>query len=149
MTEEQFKKHFEDLREHLQLVQPLVDEFCSSYGYQHVDPRSIGRYPRIRIQKQGEVARWLDLSMELDEDGNRYEIFFDEVPYELAAGANFHIEDGTQYGHRFQKSFAVFSGRPFKAVPENLLEDLRKGAEEIEEWTAAMLKEHGEKVQLG
>jgi len=149
MTEEQFKKHFKDLREHLDLVRPVVGEFCSSTGYQHVEPRSIGRYPRIRIQKLGEVIRWLDLSMELDKDGNRYESFFEGVPYELAAGANFHVEDGTEFGHRFQKSYSVFSGKPFKDVPEPLPEELRKGAAEIEGWTAEMLRKQGEKVQLG
>ena len=145
MTEEEFDK----LREHLGRVRPIVDEFCSSNGYCHVDPRSIGRYPRIRIEKPGEVTTWLDLWMELDKDGNRYESFFEDVPYELAAGAHLHVEDGTQYGHRFQKSLAVFSGRPFKDVPESLLEELRKGAAEIEEWTAEMLREKGERVQLG
>lgn len=145
MTEEQFDK----LREHLASVRPIVDEFCSATGYQHVDPRSIGRYPRIRIEKPGEVSRWLDLWMEVDEIGNRNESFFEDVPYELSAGASLHVEDETQYGHRFQKSFTVFSGRPFKNVPETLLKELRKGAAEIEVWTPDILRKQGEKVPLG
>ena len=143
------EKQFDELREHLRLVTPIFDEFCSSSGYQHVDPKSIGRYPRIRIQKVSDIVRWFDLGMALDRDGNRFESFFEGVPYEFEAGANFDVEDGTEYGHRYQMSFVVFSGRPFKAVPETLLEELQKGAAEIEGWTAEMLRKQGEKVQLG
>ena len=82
MTQEQFGQ----LREHLKLLRPTFDQFCSVSGYRYVDPRSIGMYPRIRIEKLGDFTRWFDLWMELDNDGNRYQSFFEDVPYELAAG---------------------------------------------------------------
>lgn len=143
------EKQFENLREHLDLVLPIVNKFCSLNGYQHVDPRSIGRYPRIRIEKKGEVTRWLDLWMGCDDEGNRYESFFDFIPYDLSAGANYDVSDGTLYGHRFQKSFLVFSRKPFKIVHETLLQDLWNGAAEIEQWSTEMLKSQGKRVDLG
>jgi hypothetical protein len=143
------QQSFEKLREHLDLVRPIFKDFCLLSGYQTVNPTSIGRYPRIRVEKPGAINRWLDLWMELDENGNRFEHFFETIPYELSAGAYFDVKDDTKYGHRYQKSFVIFSGKHFNTVPETLLEDLLATALELKDWTIEMLKTEGMKVQLG
>jgi len=64
-----------ELAEHLQAVRPLVDEFARAHGFELVDPRSLGRYPRIRIARADQPQIWFELWMGLDEHGRRYERF--------------------------------------------------------------------------
>jgi len=140
---------FDLLREHLKDVFPIFDKFCASSGYKYVDPNSIGRYPRIRVEKIGSPVYWVELWMELDEKGDRYQSFFNEVPYELSAGAYYDVEDGTEYGCRYQRSLSVFKHRPFKNIPIELYQYLCDSRIEVEKWTGKLLKERGEKVNLG
>ena len=67
------EEDFNNLREHLSLVRPIMDEFCRAHGFDYVNPGALGRYPRLRIQKAGEINRWFDLWMGLDKDGKRFE----------------------------------------------------------------------------
>jgi hypothetical protein len=143
------EKQFEKLRKHLDRVFPIIEGFCASSGYKIIDSKSLGRYPRIRIEKEGKINRWIELWMELDENGKRYEQFFEEVPYELSAGAYIDILDKTKYGHRFQKSFVLFSHRQFKDVPTTIIEGLKKSDEILTSWNKAFLKADGQKVELG
>src|ERR1700677_2944719 len=93
MNEEDFIK----LRKHLSTVRPIIDEFCRAHEFACVNPLSLGRYPRIRIEKAGDINRWLDLWMGLDKDGKRFEKYFDDVPYDLSAGAYADFKDKTVF----------------------------------------------------
>lgn len=140
---------FDTLNEHLQDVRPIFDDFCARNGFTYVDRKSLGRYPRIRIERPGSINIWFDLWMELDKNGNRIEKFGRDVPYELAAGAFLDVADGSRYGTRFQKSFQCFSGRPFDQVGPALQKEMERHLRTLEQWNVQYLKDNGEKVQLG
>ncbi|MBU6951606.1 hypothetical protein [Hahella sp. HN01] len=143
------EQQFECLREHLKRVLPEIEKFCSLKGFEFMDARALGRYPRIRVRQEGEIVRWIDLWMELDENGDRFEKFYETIPYELSAGAQVDIPDGTKYGHRYQKSFSIFKSKPFKDIPNIIFDEMLKADSVIAEWDKNYLIENGKKVILG
>ena len=140
---------FVALSEHLEEVRPIFDDFCTRHGFVYVDRRSLGRYPRIRIERPGAPSLWFDLWMEVGKDGQRFERFRRDLPYELSAGASLVLQDGSKYGVRFDKCFQCFSGEPFDQVGAILQDKLETHLRTLEQWDAQYLKEHGERVQLG
>ncbi len=74
------------LREHLKNLYPIFDQFCENFCFEYATPSSIGRYPRIRVeQKTSNIKLWLDLWMEFDEQGRRFQVFNPYLSYELSA----------------------------------------------------------------
>lgn len=140
---------FAALNEHLQEVRPIFDDFCSKNGFVYVDRKSLGRYPRIRIERSGVTKIWFDLWMELDKDGHRVEQFRRDLPYELSAGAYVDVQDGSKYGIRFSKCFQCFSGKPFDQIGAVLESEMKKHLRTLEEWDTQYLKDNGKKVHLG
>ena len=140
---------FAALNEHLEEVRPVFDEFCSRNGFVYVGRKSLGRYPRIRIERPGVTKIWFDLWMEFDKDGRRVEQFRRDLPYELSAGAYVDVEDGSRFGTRFQISIQCFSGKPFDQVGAVLESEMQRQLRTLEKWDAQFLMENGEKVQLG
>jgi hypothetical protein len=140
---------FVALNEHLQEVRPIFDQFCARHGFVYVNRRSLGRYPRIRIERAGVPKIWFDLWMECDKNGQRFERFRRDLPYELTAGAYLDVQDGSKYGTRFGKCFQCFSGTPFDQVGAVLQGEMEKHLPTLEEWDTQYLKDNGEKVQLG
>ena len=134
---------------HLSEVRPIIEKFCALNGFELVDQKSLGRYPRIRIKRPGMVRCWFDLSMELDTNGRRYEKFSRDIPYELSAGAYVDVQDGSKYGSRFQKSVSCFSGTPFGRVPAILQNEMQKYLPRIDGWDMDSLKDKGQKIELG
>jgi len=141
--------NFAALNEHLQEVRPIFDGFCARNGFEYVDQRSLGRYPRIRIEKSGATNIWFDLWMELDKDGHRIEQFSRGLLYELSAGAYVDVQDGSKYGTRFQKALQCFSGKPFDQISVVLQREMQKHLPVLKEWDVQYLKNNGKKVQLG
>ncbi len=131
------------------MVRPIIDEFCHAHGFDYVNPLSLGRYPRIRIEKAGEINRWFDLWMALDKDGKRFEKYFDDVPYDLSAGGYADFKDKTPHGHRYQQAYLCFTAKPFREVPAILHAELEKNLKIVEAWTMETLMKEGKKVQLG
>jgi hypothetical protein len=140
---------FATLNEHLQEVRPIFDDFCARNGFVYVNPKSLGRYPRIRIERPGAPTIWFDLWMEFDKDGHRFERFRRDLPYELSAGASVFVDDGSKYGVRFDKCFQCFSGKPFDQVGAVLQNELQKHLPTLAQWDVQYLKDNGKKVQLG
>ena len=145
MTETEFAA----LNEHLHEVHPILDAFCARHGFAGVDQRSLGRYPRIRIERRGLTNIWFDLWMESDEGGHRVDQFRRDVPYELSAGVYIDVQDGSRYGLRLQKAIQCFSGKPFDQVGAILQSEMEKHLPTLEAWNVQYLKDHGERVQLG
>lgn len=137
------------LGEHLHEVRPIFDAYCERYGFRPVDPMTLGRYPRIRIERPGPVKIWFDLWMELDGDGRRYETFWRGAPYELSTGAHFDVSDGSRYGVRFQKALACFSAMPFERVGAVLMAEMETYLVVVQRWDEAYLRRDGIQVQLG
>ena len=140
---------FAALSEHLQEVRPIFDGFCSRNAFSYVNQRSLGRYPRIRIERLGEVTIWFDLLMGLDKCGRRFEQFRPDLPYDLGAGADVVVQDGTRYGVRFQKIIPCFIGRAFHDVAAVLQGTMEDHLRVLERWDARYLREKGERIQLG
>lgn len=147
--EAEFEVHFLALNEHLKEMRPIFDAFCARHGFSYVNPLSLGRYPRIRIEKSGAVNIWFDLWMELDEHGRRSEQFRRELPYELSGGAYVDVQDGSKYGVRFGKSLQCFGGIPFEEVSALLPQELEKHLPTLEGWDDQYLKAHGQRKLLG
>jgi hypothetical protein len=137
------------LNEHLQEVRPIFDAFCAEHGFAYVDWRAVGRYPRIRIERPGSVTIWFDLWMEFDWKGRRFEVFRSDLPYELSAGAHFHLPEESEFGIRFQKAMACFSRIPFEQVPHILKGEMEKYLPVLETWDRSHLIKHGKKIMLG
>lgn len=140
---------FAALAEHLERVTPVFDRFCANHGFAYVPKKSLGRYPRIRIEREGEVRIWFDLWMQLGKDGHRLEKYIPDAPYELSAGAYVDVPDGTKYGIRYQKALQCFSGKPFSAVPATLEAEMEKHLLELRKWDSDYLKNSGQAVRLG
>ena len=137
------------LIEHLSEVRPIFDVFCAQYGFVPVAQASIGRYPRIRIERSGAVNVWFDLWMEFDREGRRFEHFTRDLPYELSTGASVVLEDEFNGTVRFQKAIQCFSGKPFAEVGAVLLSEMQKYLSIVEKWDAHHLLTYGKKVDLG
>lgn len=140
---------FANLSLHLESVRPLVEEFCQRRGFERIEGPSVGRYPRIRLQRTGEIILWIDLWMGLDSAGHRFSQFFPSIPYELSAGAYFDEPSGHREKFRFQKSFLIWTAKPFTEVPANLNSALEEALVEIEKWDLSFLREQGLRVRLG
>jgi len=118
-------------------------------GFVFVDRKSLGRYPRVRIERPGLIKLWFDLWMESDKDGRRFERFRRDLPYELSVGAYVDVQDGSRFGIRFQKSFQCFSGKPFDQVGAVLQSEMETHLDTLEKWDEHYLNENGQKVRLG
>ena len=145
------EKDFEILNRHLGAVKPIFNHFCDKYGFIFAPQLSIGRYPRIRInkEKENEIGLWFDLWMELDASGKRFTKFFPTIPYELSVGGKVDMKDGTLYGHRYYKSFSGFANKPFNEVSSILLEELETNYKIVSKWSVEFLKAEGKRIQLG
>jgi len=148
MNEAEFLAFWAALNDHLKEVQPIFDDFCARNGFVCVNRKSLGRYPRIRIERVGGSKLWFDLWMELDKHGRRFEQFRRDLPYELAAGAYVDVECDSRHRTRFQKSILLFSGKPFDQVSAVLEGEMRKHLSTLEEWDAEYLKKNGQRVEL-
>jgi hypothetical protein len=140
---------FVALNEHLKEVRPIFDDFCARHGFVYVPRQAIGRYPRIRIARDGLTRLYFDLWMDFDEKGSRFEKFRRDLPYSLYAGASIIENDGSKHGVRFQKGFVCFSGKPFDQVAAVLQSEMEQHLPTLEGWDAQYLKDNGQKVRLG
>jgi hypothetical protein len=140
---------FAALNVHLDEVRPIFDVFCAVNRFVYVNRTALGRYPRVRIERAGATKIWFDLWMELDKNGERFELFRRDLPYMLSAGADIVVPDGSKYGTRFQKCFMCFAGKPFDQVAAVLQNEMEKYLPTLEGWNEQYLKANGEEVKLG
>jgi hypothetical protein len=78
---------YERLGEHLSKIDAPLASFAATYGYTLYPKLSGGRYPNRRITQEGSVFRSIHISMELAPNGERFDEFFPEIPYNCWAGA--------------------------------------------------------------
>jgi hypothetical protein len=139
---------FKSLRVHLEQVTPITDAFCNRYGFVSMSQQSIGRYPRIRLTKDMDIHYWIDLWMAYDTNGKRFTRFFDEVPYDLAAGASFFDESDEGNKIRHQMNVSIWKIEPFNKMITTLEASLELAFKIISPWTMADLKAKGEKILI-
>ena|ERR1041385_7869007 len=77
---------YERLGEHLCAVDPILEEFCRETGFAR-RTTGISRYPMRRLDLHREVSWFIELRMDEDERGERYDTFFPDIPYTLSGGA--------------------------------------------------------------
>jgi hypothetical protein len=148
MNETDYFAALDALNKHLQEVQPIFDDFCVQYGFVYVDRKSLGQYPRIRIERPGAITIWFDLWMEFDKDGKRFEYFKRDLPYELSAGAFVFETDSSNQRTRFDKSFQCFSGKPFEEVSAVLKSEMQTNLLTLEKWDFKYIEDNGRKIIL-
>jgi hypothetical protein len=137
------------LNEHLAEVRPIFDAFCTRNRFAYVNRLSLGRYPRMRIERTGATNIWFDLSMDLDKDGTRFEQFRRDLPYELSGGAYIDVPDGSKYGTRFSEIILCFSGKPFDEVGAVLETEMEEHLPTLEGMGRAYLTDNGQRILLG
>ena len=145
MSEDDFIK----LREHLKLIQPYFDDFVDDYKYEYANPKSLGRYPRLRINKNDNYHKWIELCMCLDDDGKRYEKFFEKIPYELSAGVYVKKNDLLKQQYRYQISTSIYDRKPFNQVSGSIVDDFKKCKAWLDGWDKESIMKEGVRVKLG
>lgn len=121
---------YEQLGEHLCAVDPIVEAFCRETGFKR-RTTGISRYPMRRLDLHKDVSWFIELRMEEDEHGQRYDAFFPDVPYTLGGGA--WVD---QAGRRYADVSAItFSRLPFHQLSSRLDVDLRDTWRRIQEFT--------------
>jgi hypothetical protein len=134
---------YERLGEHLCAVDPIVEEFCRETGFVR-RTTGISRYPMRRLDLHRQVSWFIELWMEVDEHGRRYDHFFPDIPYSLAGGAWIDV-DGYRYG---SESVATFQRLPFRLLSSRFPADLRSTWERIRGFTPDHLVSLGSRVKL-
>jgi hypothetical protein len=125
------------LGKHLEEIDDVWQRFLSESGYSD-NTGALGRYPhRSAVLILDGVCRKIDLQMEEDSDGQRFDEFFPDIPYLLWAGA-WLDEGGVRY---YDRGFLVFEHLPFSRVKQILAESLGQAAQRIARATVSSLKE--------
>jgi hypothetical protein len=140
----------DDIRAHLVEFSTVINNFCARNYFELVPILAIGTYPRIRIQRCEDITRWIELWMAFDENGKRFTKFFDQIPYELSAGASFiQVCEGSESSliERHQHSFLIWN-RPFSDVLSTLDQDLEGAFQVLLGWDKQFLIENGVKVHI-
>ena len=136
---------FERLGQHLMAVDDFMRATAADFGYVR-QMSGVGKYPRRRfVRVDGRVRRWVDLWMELDSTGSRFEVFDPSIPYELAGGA--FIDDGDTLVRRGIR-FRVFQGVPFDRLTERLRLELCGTFERVTLIRESEIFETGEQSKL-
>jgi hypothetical protein len=123
MSGETFQS-FESLGASMQAeARPIFDQFVSDHGLVYAE--GVGRYPRLRAEQSrpdGSVA-WIELWMGLDEHGQYFTQFRDDLPHELSGGLRVErTEPGGRV--RYAKLAAAYTDRPYRDALRTLREDL-------------------------
>jgi hypothetical protein len=121
---------YERLGEHLKVIDPIIEDFCRETGFVR---RTVGlsRYPARLLDLRREVRWCIDLRMDENAGGVRYDEFFPDIPYTLSGGAWLDL-DGNRY---FDVGNIAFTRLPFRQLPERLGEDLRQTWDRIRHFT--------------
>jgi len=65
-------------------IDPLLTDFARLRGYVI---KQRGRYPNRYLYKEGQINRFIDLSMDLDSTGKYHTMYTSDITYSLGAGA--------------------------------------------------------------
>ncbi|MFN8609484.1 MAG: hypothetical protein U0931_18240 [Vulcanimicrobiota bacterium] len=136
LDEDYLWDHFAAINDHLSELKPIVDQFCARYKFTASEHRA-ERNPKIRLERAGQPALWLDLRMEQKRDR---EVIHQDLPYELSCGAI--LDDGQG---RYYKIVQCFAGRPFEQVTGTLKSELEKALRTLLGMDVAYLRKNGDR----
>jgi hypothetical protein len=131
------------LGKHLEELDALFQQFLRQSGYAD-NTGALGRYPHRSAILGGRVCRKIDLKMDEDPEGNRFDEFFPDIPYTLWAIA-WLDENTTRYG---DGGFTVFERLPFSKVKTVLAEALSQAATRLGVITEVSLKHSGKQSRI-
>ena len=131
------------LGRHLEEIDAVFQKFLSESGYTN-NTGALGRYPHRSAVLYGRVCRKIDLQMDEDSYGHRFDEFFPDIPYTLGAVA-WLDEDPARY---CDGGFTVFQRLPFSKVKAVLSESLSQAAARLEGVTESSLKQCGVKSTI-
>lgn len=141
------EQDFVDLAVHIEVLEPTFEDFCTRRGF--VRQGGLGRYPRIRIERETEVNLFFDLRMGLTAERRYFQQFFDSIPYDLCAGASIVVEGAISVPRRYQVAFSIWDRIPFCEIsPQKLTAAMEDFLPRIEEWSAVRLQAEGFVVNL-
>lgn len=104
------------LGEHLFAIDEPLKEFARRHGYEF-QPHPFGRYPNRGLLQVDEIHRSIQIQMEERPDGQRFDCFFPEIPYSIAAiGWIDDLDDLT----RWHCATACISRVPFTKLTQTL-----------------------------
>ena len=138
MTEDKFL----NLAKCLNDLQPIFDHFIEFSGF-HEQKKGIGRYPRKRLVKYGDVNYYIDLQMDLDESKKYFEEFFPKIPFSMGAGA--WIDDNMT---RFSTNLWCFERIPFNELQKRIKQDLHNALIQLKKISKEQLQKDGLKSKI-
>jgi len=110
------------LNEHLWELDQAAKEFAESNGYEYGPPLTNGLYPKLRMQRnKNGVSQSICFDMELNERDERFDAFFEGIPYSVYAGSC--IDDLGEYV-RHHGPYAGIGRIPFSALRRSFREIL-------------------------
>ena len=131
------------LSRHLEQIDAVFQQFLRASGYTD-NTGALGRYPHRSAVLNGRVCRKIDLQMDEDLDGHRFDEFFPDIPYTLWAGA-WLDDDTVRY---CDAGFTIFQRLPFSKVKSVLPEALSQAASRLEVVTDSSLKQFGKQSTI-
>jgi hypothetical protein len=134
---------YQELSRHLSGIDPVIDSFCRETGFSR-QISGVSRYAMRRLVLSRDVQWWIELRMLEDDNGQRFEKFFPDIPYWLGGGAWVDLE-GDRYA---SDAVATFERISFKTLESQLSEGLRATWNSIRGYTVERLVSLGPKVKL-
>jgi hypothetical protein len=108
---------YDRLGEHLVVIDPPLAAFANTHGYTVYPPLSGGRYPNRRITQEAAVRRTLHISMDTMPNGERFDQFFQDIPYTIFGAA--WIDDHAHLTRWHSPNIRV-QGLPFRVLVQTL-----------------------------
>ncbi|WP_309398740.1 hypothetical protein [Cerasicoccus maritimus] len=136
------------LAEHLKEIDTIFQQFLRDSGYSD-NTGSLGRYPHRSAIQHHLVWRKIDLIMDTDDEGNKYDMFHPDVTYTLWGGS-WLDENGVRYGasRPSDANFLIFERLPFSQVKPILLHSLIAASQRLAGVTTKFLKNQNIKTTI-
>lgn len=131
------------LGKHLEEIDGVFQQFLRESGYSD-NTGALGRYPHRSAVLRGRVNRKIDLTMEVDSSGHRFEEYFPDIPYKLWACA-WTDNDDSRYSN---EGVTIFEHLPFSRAKLNLSESLAQAAQRLSVITEFSLRESGTRTRM-
>ena len=113
---------FEEMSKNLQCLEETFETCLAKQGYERSSRTSEGRYPRRSYFKQNTFKSIIDLTMDLNHEGQRYEEFWSEAPFTLRCGTFADIS-GLRY---HDPQTLIYRAKPFNLLHNSLEKDLQE-----------------------
>ena len=140
---------YAEMSSHLEHLRPCLAQFCVKHEFSFVDSQCLGRYPRVRVEKVTDVIIYFDLWMCLDAEGNRYESFFETIPFDLGGGVYVDLDHEPPDGRRYGVAFPIWERRPFSSITsKEMIQAMEQRLPTLGEWNVEKLKANGQLIML-